>query len=108
MIKKLYWEAYSSRERMLAIEEIKHSLLRNDGYIINFNMFSDLALSLSIEIEEKHIIALYTSLQKVVSISDLDTNIFESDSNQEWMIFMNISFSKGTGNMQHEKPMVDG
>ena len=50
--------------------------------IINFKMFSDLGLSLSIEIDEKHIIARRNSFQKILSISDLDTIVFKNDSTQ--------------------------
>ena len=50
MVKKLNWEAPSSNERISAIDEIKRSIIRCDEYIINFNMYSDLAMSLSIEI----------------------------------------------------------
>ena len=64
--------------------------------------------SLSIEIEEKHITELHNSLQKITTISDLDSSDLSQDSNKEWMILLNISFAKGTGNMKHEKPMVDG
>ena len=88
--------------------KIRQSILRCDGYIINFNMYSDLAMSLSIEIEERHITELHNSLQKITTISDLDSTGLSHESNKEWMILMNISFAKGTGNMKHEKPMVDG
>ena len=62
MIKKLNWEAYSSHKRIIAIEEIKQVIINNGGYIINYNMFSDLAISLSIEIEENQILIFHREL----------------------------------------------
>jgi len=74
MIRKLSWEASTARERIPAIEETKKAIIRTDGYTINFNMFSELALSLSIEIEECHILDLHNQLQKIITISEFDFN----------------------------------
>ncbi len=95
-------------ERLSAIDEVKKSILRSDGYVINFNMFSDLAMSLSIEITEAHVTSLHAELKKVVTISDLDPNTFNHQSPKECLVLVNVSFTRGTGNMKHEKPMVDG
>lgn len=42
MKNKLTWAAYSSKPRIEIIENIKDIISKNDGYIMNFNMFSDL------------------------------------------------------------------
>lgn len=102
MKKKLNWDAFSSHKRIVAIEEIKQVINKNGGYIINFQMFSDLAMSLSIEIEEKQILVLHTELQKIISLAALGSTIIDQNSKKEWMILMNISFSDGSGNMKHE------
>ena len=107
MRKKLNWEACSLENRIKSIERLKQ-IINTYGYIANFNMFSDLALGLSIEIEENKIIDLHNDLQKIVTLSDFDSKKIDVHSNKEWIIFMNISFSEGTGNLKHEKPMVDG
>jgi hypothetical protein len=85
MIHKQNWEASTSQERIPAIEEIKKTIIRTEGYIINFNMFSDLALSLSIEIEECHIPNLHHELQKIITLSDLDSTELNPQSKKEWM-----------------------
>jgi len=50
MIRKLFWEAYSNGDRNKTIDLVKEVILKNDGYLINYMMFSDLAISLRIEI----------------------------------------------------------
>ena len=55
MHKKLTWELFSNEDRTKVIEAVKNAISSSDGCIINFNMFSDLAFALSIEIEENRI-----------------------------------------------------
>lgn len=71
-------------------------------------MFSDLAISMRIEIEGRQLPALHSELQKILSLSELDPTFHEVDSENEWTILLNISFSRGSGNLRHEKPAVDG
>ena len=76
--------------------------------ILNFNMFSDLALSLSIEIEENRITDLHKALQKVITVSEIDDDKLRSSSQKAWIIFLNISFSKGAGKLKTTVPDVPG
>lgn len=105
---KLNWEAFTSHDRFSSIEELKQVITANNGYIISYHMFSDLSLSLMIEIGEDQILKLHEELCKILTISDLDSTAIKPGSTREWTIFMSINFSKGTGNLSHEKPMVDG
>ena len=108
MLKKLNWQAYTGGQRNNVIEDVKESILKNDGCIVNFNMFSDLEISLSIEIEEKRITDLYTSFSNILNISDCDIKKLKSNSKKEWLIFMSISFSVGKGKLSIEKPSIPG
>lgn len=108
MRKKINWEIYSNLERNQIIETIKDLIDENDGCIINFNLFSDLALNLSIEIEEKEIASLYYALQEQLTISDWDTTIINPKSRREWLIFIHLSFNKGKGKTTLEIPNVPG
>ncbi len=108
MVKKLNWQAYCGDDRHKAIEEIKAAISNNDGCIMNFNLFSDLALSLSIEIEENRINDLFTSLNNFLKLSEINAEIINPKSKKEWLIFLNISFSQGTGKLQIEIPSVPG
>ncbi len=108
MQKKLHWEIYSNENRVSSIEEIKSIIARNDGSIMNFNMFSDLALTLSVEIEEKNIEKLHNAFTSRFNTSEFEVQNINNESRKEWMIYMNISFSKGTGNLINEIPDVPG
>ncbi len=106
MRKKLNWEAYTSQDRISIIDEVKNIINRH-AYIINFSMFSDLTLSMSIGIDEKNIPELYNDLKTIVRISELALNEINTNSNREWYVFLNISFSKGDGQLKHVIPEVD-
>ena len=108
MMKKLNWEGYSSGDRNKVIEEVKDVISKSDGCIMNFSMFSDLAISLSIEIEESGIVALHKTLSNVLTISELSAENINANSSKDWLIFMNLSFTKGTGEMTVEIPEVPG
>lgn len=108
MQKKISWEAFSNDDRNKVIEAIKKTIASCDGCIINFNMFSDLALSLSIEIEENNIQKLHKGLTKVVIISDLELSNINLKSKKEWLIFLNTSFTNGKGILKQEIPEVPG
>lgn len=101
MKNKLNWMLTANKPRIEAMEEIKKIIASNDGYIVNFNMFSDLAMSLSIEIEANKINNLHQDLKKTLQISGLNFNEKWQNSKKEWLIFMNISFTKGKGNLKN-------
>ncbi|BDS09499.1 hypothetical protein [Aureispira anguillae] len=108
MLKKLNWEAYSGANRMVIIEHIKELIDTHHGCIIHFNRFSDLALSLSIEVPENQIAALHKKFQHILQISELDTSNIDLSTEREWLIFMHLSFSKGKGNAKLDIPNVPG
>ncbi len=108
MQKKLNWEAFSNGKRNKVIEELKNTISSSDGYIMNFNMFSDLALTLSIEIEENKIQTLHKALALVLKVSELDLNELNLESKKDWIIFINISFGKGIGELKQKIPKVPG
>ena len=108
MQKRLIWQAYTSDDRHKIIDAVKHGISINDGSIMNFNIFSDLALSLSVEIEENRILDLHRTLSGILGISDFDTESVQKESTKEWLVFINISFGGGKGELRTEKPAVPG
>jgi len=106
MQKKLSWQVFSNDDRNEVIEAVKNSISNSGGCIMNFNMFSDLALTLSIEIEENKIHTLHKALSLVVNISEFELHDLNLESKKEWLIFMNISFGSGKGELKHEIPEV--
>ena len=105
---KLYWQAFSIRNRIEIIEDVKDAILGCGACILDFKMFSDLALSLIIEIEEGKITDLHRELKKIISIDELDQDNLRANSQQEWLILMNVSFGQGEGKLKVDIPMVPG
>ena len=105
---KLNWRVFSNQDRIKAIEALKAIISKNDGYIVNFNLFSDLALSLTVEIEERNIIDLYSELESIMQITEAKPSHLNDNSKKDWWILMNVSFSKGKGNLKVEIPNVPG
>ncbi len=108
MQKKLFWEAVSNEERNHVINQIKDIISTNNAYIINFTMFSDLALGLSIGVEENNIYELHRSLCEILTVSDLIFENRHKNGEEEWLISMNVSFGKGEGALKVVVPEVPG
>ncbi len=100
MLQKLNWQAYTNQNRNQITEQVKDAISMSDGCIINFTLFSDLAMSLSIEIEENKIHHLHASIAKIIPLTELDLKQIQTDSQREWLIFLNISFSEGKGDLK--------
>ena len=78
----------------------------SEGFILNFNMFSDLALTLCIEIEEQNINTLYQNLDKIVTLSSFEDK--PTKSKKEGIVYLNVTFNKGTGKLKQIIPSVPG
>jgi hypothetical protein len=104
-MKRFYWTGISNDERIKAIDEIT-CIIDKYGIILNSNRFSDISLSLVIEIEELKVIDLYDSLKPIMSIEGMDNNF--TDSKIECMVLFSITFLKGTGDLKIKVPNVPG
>jgi len=104
----LNWQVFSNSNRNAVIDQLKDVISNNGGCIINSNMFSDLALSLSIEIEENSISKLHQALISIAQVSEFDSTAINSQSNKEWIIYLNVSFGGGTGDLKKEIASVPG
>lgn len=105
MRKNIKWEAYTNKNRHEMINKIQTMIMDHDGFIINFNRFSDMVLTLNIEIEENKIPGLYKDLSTISSLAsnnskNLHANI--TDSRKECSLFLNITFKSGSGNLEIE------
>jgi len=108
VIRKLNWQVFTEQERNKAIEELKGKISSHGGDIINLKFFSDLALSLTIEIEENAIRKLYTSIQKSMTISELGFDKLNVKAGNKWWIFLNVTFRQGKGDLKIDVPNVPG
>ncbi len=107
-MKKLNWQGISGEGRHKMIAAVRDAIDDQEGCIINFNILSDLQLFLMIEIPENKISALYQTLEQMMTISPMNGEHLNSKSTKEWVLFLNISFSTGSGNLRVEVPEVPG
>jgi hypothetical protein len=100
-----FWTAYSNDERHTAIDKIQ-SVVSKYGDIIEFKFFSDISITLIIEIMESKIGKLNDELLDIITIDKYDQ--YNLTSQIERTIYLNITFTKGTGNLKIEVPSVPG
>jgi hypothetical protein len=98
---RYYWSGISNDERIKAISEITYIVDRY-ATILNFQRFSDVSLSLILELEECNLNDLQISLNKIMSIENIDTNL--SDSKTDCIVLLNITFTKGSGDLEIGEP----
>jgi hypothetical protein len=104
-MENLFITGYSNEERHSAIISIK-AIIANFGDIVDFKLFSDISLTVVIEVQESKIDKLYEALNQYLTMSHFD--FLHSISNKERTIYLNISFTQGTGNLNIEQPSVPG
>lgn len=104
-MENIFWTGLSKEERHSAIDEIQR-VISDYGYVVDVHFFSDISLSMTIEIEESKIDDLYEELTKIIEIQT--TEYLHSTSKKERTVYLNITFAKGTGNLKIEIPSVPG
>ncbi|MBP6810370.1 MAG: hypothetical protein KA138_02545 [Saprospiraceae bacterium] len=101
----IFWTGYSNDERHSSMSTIK-SIVAKYGDIVDFKLFSDISLSMVIEIEESNIDKLYNELADTIAIDTFE--YLNSMSRKERTVYLNVTFTKGTGNLIVEVPAVPG
>ena len=76
------------------------------GYIMNFQRFSDLSLGLVIETGAPRLAALYAELQVIMDMEGIEP--VPAETIGEWVVFLNITFAHGSGQLRIEVPNVPG
>ena len=104
-MENIFWTGYSNNERHSSIITIEN-VVSKYGDIVDFKFFSDISFTMAIEIEEFKIDKLYDELTKITVIQKPD--YLNSISKIERTIYLNITFTKGTGNLKIEIPSVPG
>ena len=100
------WIGMTNANRHEAIIRIKNLIHTNNGSIIAFNRFSDLMLSLTVEINEQNLEKLNGGLENIMNITKFEDN--QNVANKECLLLINITFGKGTGDLKVEVPKVPG
>ncbi len=104
-VKRFYMKGYCSEDRMQAISEIRN-IIDKHGFILDYKRYSDVLISLSVEIEEQKIMALYKQLEEYMKLEDFEYLV--SSSSKECLILLNVTFTKSTGDMKIEVPAIPG
>lgn len=104
-MKNIFWTGFNYNERHSTINKIQ-SVVSKYGDIVDVHIFSDISLSMTIEIEEFKIDKLYDELTKIIGLQS--SEYLNSVSTKERRIYLNITFTKGTGNLKTEIPSVPG
>ena len=103
--KQFYWKGYGYAERHSIINQIEN-IINQNAYIDDFHMFSDVAISLKINVEERYLVSLHKELSGIIQLPELTVN--ELHSSVECTVFLNLTFSHATGNLKIEVPAVPG
>lgn len=101
----IFWTGYSNDERHSSMSTIKRVVAKY-GDIVDFKLFSDISLTMAIEIEEFKIDKLYNELADNIGIDKFE--YLNSISKMERTVYLNVTFTKGTGNLIIEVPSVPG
>jgi phage-related tail protein len=104
-MENIFWTGYSNDERHSSMSIIKNVVAKH-GDIVDFKLFSDISLTMTIEIEESKIDKLYNELKKNIGIDKFEC--LNSISKMERIVYLNVTFVKGTGNLITEVPSVPG
>jgi hypothetical protein len=104
-MKSIFWTGYNKQDRYLAVSEIE-KIVNNYGYITDFKQFSDISMTIAIELEELRVDELYLALKSYMNLDDFD--LLSSTSNSDCLIFLNITFTAGTGDLKIEVPAIPG
>lgn len=104
-MENIFWKGYSNDERLSSITTIKELIARY-GDIVDFKLFSDVSLTVVIEIAAFNVDKLYDELAENIGMDKFD--YLHSIARKERRIYLNITFTKGTGNLIIEVPAVPG
>lgn len=105
MVKNIFWTGYCYQNRVIAISEIE-VIVNKFGYITDFKQYSDISIMIKVEIEELKIDDLHSTLGQYINLNNFEK--INSMSQKERVIFLNITFTTGKGDLRVEIPAVPG
>ena len=104
-MKNIFWTGYTHQDRNMAISALKE-IINLHGWIVDFKPLSDISLTFVIEIAESKIDSLFNMLKDNIVIGSFE--LLNSNSERERVIYLNITFTKGTGDLKIEVPAIPG
>jgi hypothetical protein len=102
-MKRIYWTAISTAERMKSISEIS-AVIFNYGTILIFQRYSDLSMGITVEIEECKVNKLYDHLKSIIFLKDFKNE--ETVSTRDCHVLINVTFTQGSGDLEIEVPAL--
>ena len=104
-MENIFWTGYSEKNRYSTIQAIQ-TIVSKYGDIVDFKLFSDISINITIELEEHKVDVLFHHLKDIIGMGEFE--YLDSISTKERTIYLNLSFSKGSGNLIIETPAVPG
>lgn len=101
---RFFLTAYCAQERTAGISELER-IAGKHGFLIDFKIFSDISISMIVEMEERKVGDFYAELKEIASTLDFDP---PAPSLRECLVFLNVTFSRGAGNLRTDVPEVPG
>lgn len=101
----IFWTGYSSGDRHHIITRARETVA-NYGDIVDFKLFSDISIVITIEIPERNIDVLYNELKAYMLLDEY--GVLNPKSDKERVIYLNITFTRATGDLKVEVPSVPG
>lgn len=101
----IFWKGYSNNERHSTIRQIQRAVSAY-GDVVDFILFSDFSISMTIEIVEANLDGLYDELRNIIGLEKSEH--LHSVSQKERTLYLNITFTNATGNLKMEIPSVPG
>lgn len=102
---RIYWTGYCLGERMSVIQQVE-TVIQPFGFITDFKRFSDVALTLIIELPAGHLEQLYQELTALMDMKEWEPGEYTTAKHCE--IALEINFSSGTGKLSISTPSVPG
>ncbi|GAB5556902.1 MAG: hypothetical protein SchgKO_11150 [Schleiferiaceae bacterium] len=102
-MKNIFWTAYCRESRFVAVHKVE-DIVGEFGFITDFKQFSDVSISIKIEIEENRIQEMYHALNGYIEMNPPGEEY--SDSPRERNLYINITFTQSEGNVRRDVPQV--
>jgi hypothetical protein len=104
-MKRLYWKAICRVDRIKAIS-ILSDIVSRYGTLLDFKKFSDLEMSMLVEVEPSRVRALHEDLSGVMNLEGDRPE--DPDAAPDLLVFVHISFPRGKGDLALAVPDVPG
>ena len=104
-MKNIFWTGLSNGERLSTTSTVA-GIINKHGYLVDFKPFSDISITLVIEIEECKIDLLYDDLAAYMSMKEFPR--MASISTRERTVYLDLTFIQGRGELIQEIPAIPG